>query len=297
MNRRFAGLVLGCLAISVASGSELTLATYNVENYTATNRVTAVGYRRDYPKSEKAKAALRRVIAHMDADVIVLQEMGPRSYLNELQRDLRSEGLDYPYAHLAEAKDEVRHVAMLSKQPWLRVQTHADLDFKYFEGREVVKRGLLEAVFETPEGEVTLWSMHLKSRYADRKDDPDSVKRRAGEATAIRNFIQKRFPDPEKTHYLIMGDFNDVKRSASVRYMKKRGSHVISRLLSAKDSRGDHWTYHYHRTDTYSRVDHALVSLGLYDSVKGREARIFDGVDVEAASDHRPIMVTLEFGD
>ncbi len=297
MNFRFAGLALSCLMVSIASGRELTFATYNVENYTATNRVTAMGYRRDYPKSEKSKAALRRVIQRMDADVLVLQEMGPMAYLNELRRDLRFEGLDYPYLYLAQAKDEVRHVAVLSKRPWIRAQTHTDLDFKYFEGRETVKRGLLEVVFDTPAGEVTLWSMHLKSRYADRKDDPDSVKRRAGEATAIRNFIVKQFPEPSTARFLIMGDFNDVKRSASVRYMKKRGSLIITRLLPAKDSRGDHWTYHYHRTDTYSRVDHALVSPGLYDSVKGREARIFDGDDVEAASDHRPLMVTLAFDD
>jgi len=297
MNRRFAGLALSCLAISFASGNELTFATYNVENYTATNRMTAVGYRRDYPKSEKSKAALRRVIKRMDADVIVLQEMGPRAYLNELQRDLRSEGVDYPHVFLADAKDEVRHVALLSKRPILRVQTHTDLNFKYFEHRETVKRGLLEAVFATPDGEVTLWSIHLKSRYEDRKDDPDSVKRRAGEATAIRNSILKRFPDPEAARFLILGDFNDVKRSASVRYIKKRGPLIISRLLSAKDSLGEHWTYLYQRTDTFSRVDHALVSPGLYDSVKGREARIFDGDDVETASDHRPLMVTLEFDD
>jgi endonuclease/exonuclease/phosphatase family metal-dependent hydrolase len=203
-------LAFSCLAISFASGTELTFATYNVENYTATNRMTSVGYRREYPKSEKSKAALRRVIKHLDADVVVLQEMGPRAYLNELQRDLRSEDVEYPYLFLAEASDEIRHVAMLSKRPILRVQTHTDLNFKYFEGRERVKRGLLEAVFATPAGEVTLWSIHLKSRYEDRKDDPDSVKRRAGEATAIRNFILKQFPDPGAARFLILGDFNDV---------------------------------------------------------------------------------------
>ncbi len=297
MKPQLAGLALGCLVISFASGRELTVATYNVENYTATDRMVAAGYRRDYPKPEKSKAALRRVIQRMDADVIVLQEMGPQTYLRELQRDLQAEGLDYPHVFLAEANDSVRHVAVLSKQPWLRIQTHADLDFKYFEAREKVKRGLLEVVFATPIGEVTLWSLHLKSRYEDREDDPDSVKRRAGEATAIRNFILKRFPDPEIAHFLIMGDFNDVKRSASVRYMKKRGSRIISRLLPAKDSRGDHWTYHYHRTDTYSRVDHALVSPGVVRYIKGGTARIMDGEDVEEASDHRPLMVTLGFED
>lgn len=296
MNRWLAGLAFVGAVISV-SASELTLATYNVENYTATSRMTAAGYRQDYPKSEKAKAALRQVIKRMDADVLVLQEMGPQPYLDELRRDLKSEGLDYPFSFLVEAGDDVRHVALLSKGPLPRVQAHTDLDFKYFETRETVKRGLLEATIATPAGEITLWSIHLKSRYEDRKDDPDSVKRRAGEATAIRNFILKQFPDPETSRFLIMGDFNDVKRSASVRYMKKRGRLIVTKLLPAKDSRGDHWTYHYQRTDTYSRVDHALVSPGLFDLVKGREARIFDGEDVESASDHRPLMVTLEFAE
>lgn len=297
MSLRGAGLALSCLAFSFATGAELTFATYNVENYTATNRMTTVGYRKDYPKSEKSKAALRRVIKRIAADVIVLQEMGPMPYLNELQRDLRSAGVDYPYLFLVEASDEIRHVAMLSKQLPLRVQAHTDLDFKYFEGRETVKRGLLEAVFDTPSGEVTLWALHLKSRFEVREDDPESVKRRRGEATAIRNFILERFPDPQTARFLIIGDFNDVKRSASVRYMKKRGPLVISRLLSAKDSRGEHWTYHYQRTDTYSRVDHALVSPGLWNEVKGSEARIFDGPEVGTASDHRPLMVTLQFND
>lgn len=295
---RWATIVGGwLLAVSFASAIELRLATFNVENYTATNRMTSVGYRKAYPKSEKSKAALRRVIKQMNADVIVLQEMGAKPYLDELQRDLRSEGMDYPFAFVVEAEDEVRHVALLAKKPLRHVEAHTDLDFKYFEGREVVKRGLLEAVVETPHGDVTLWAMHLKSRYEDRKDDSDSTKRRAGEATAIRNFILKRFPDPQSSRFLIMGDFNDVKRSASVRYMKKRGQLVITKLLPAKDSRGEHWTYHYKRADTYSRVDHALVSPGLYEWVKDGEARIVDGADVEIASDHRPLVVTLQFPD
>ncbi len=296
MKRVCAGLVFGMVAISVTA-TELTLATYNVENYTSTNRVTAAGYRKDYPKSEKSKAALRRMIQRMDADVLVMQEMGPQPYLNELQRDLRSEGNDYPHAFIVEAEDEVRHVALLSRWPLVRVQGHAHLDYPYFEERMRVKRGLLEAVVATPEGEVTIWSVHLKSRYEVRKDDPDSAKRRAGESTAIRNFILERFPDPQQARFLIMGDFNDVKRSAAVRYMKKRGDLTITRLLPAADSRGEHWTYHYQRADTYSRVDHVLVSPGLMDSVKDGAVRIMDGADVETASDHRPLVVTLEFAD
>ena len=81
------------------------MATYNIENYVSTNRMTEAGYRKDYPKPESEKRALRTVMRALDADVLVLQEMGPRAYLDELQRDLKAEGLDYPHVALAEAAD------------------------------------------------------------------------------------------------------------------------------------------------------------------------------------------------
>ena len=280
--------------MSVAA-TDLTIATYNVKNYVAANRMIPDGYRKAYPKPEAAKQALRNVIRRLNADVLFLQEMGSAPYLDELIRDLKAEGLNYPHAFIAEGADKDRHVAILSREPLVSVQTHADLTFKYFDGVETVKRGLLEATIATPDGDVTLWSLHLKSRYTDRKDDPDSIKRRAGEAMAIRKFILKRFPNPEESRFIIMGDFNDVKRSAAVRYMKKRGKLTITKLLPAVDSRGEHWTYHYGRDDTYSRVDHVLISPGLFYAIKNGAARIEDGDDVRKASDHRPVSVTLEF--
>lgn len=70
----------------------LTLATYNVENYGPAKRVTEAGYRKDYPKPEAEKAALRTVLRGINADVLVLQEMGGAVYLEELRRDLKAEG-------------------------------------------------------------------------------------------------------------------------------------------------------------------------------------------------------------
>ena len=40
----------------------LTIATYNIENYGPANRITEAGYRKDYPKPEPEKRALRLVI-------------------------------------------------------------------------------------------------------------------------------------------------------------------------------------------------------------------------------------------
>ena len=93
------------LALGAAHAETLTVATYNLENYVPANRVTEAGYRTDYPKPEAEKRALRAVIRGLDADILVLQEMGPQAYLDELRRDLKSEGRVYPHAALATAID------------------------------------------------------------------------------------------------------------------------------------------------------------------------------------------------
>jgi endonuclease/exonuclease/phosphatase family metal-dependent hydrolase len=62
------------------------------------------------------------------------------------------------------------------------------------------------------------------------------------------------------------------------------------------DSRGESWTHAYRKNDTYTRVDHVLVSAALRPAVVGGSARIYDGAGWREASDHRPVIVTLELG-
>ena len=277
-------------------GETLTIATYNVENYVAAGRRVGDVYRPAYPKPEAAKAALRQVIRALDADVLALQEMGPPAYLEELRRDLLAEGMDYPHAALAEGADADRHLAVLSRRPLTRVRTEAELAFRYFGGREPVKRGVLEVTLTAGAEELTLFIVHLRSRFTDRPEDPGSAACRAGEAGAIRDHVLQRFPDPAVARFLILGDCNDTKGSKPLRLLTKRGGMIIARLLDAADPRGETWTYTYFKADTYERVDHVLVSPGLLPAVVGGRARIYDGPGVREASDHRPVVVTLELG-
>ena len=183
--------------LAAVRAGTLTIATYNVENYVATDRMTAEGYRLAYPKPEMEKQALRAVIRGLDADILVLEEMGPAPYLAELRRDLKAEGFDYPAAVLLDGPDADRHVALLSRRPPKDVKQHADLEFTYLGGREKVKRGLLEATFATEAGEFTLFAVHLKSRFTDRADDPQSAVRRAGARRGLvlrpRRLAARRF--------------------------------------------------------------------------------------------------------
>jgi len=274
----------------------VTVATYNIENYGPANRMTAAGFRPDYPKPEAEKAALRQVMRGMNVDLLVLQEMGGQPYLDELRRDLKSEGLDYAHAVLASAADADRHVAIMSKRPLREVITHTDLTFSYLGGRETVKRGLLEATINTAAGPVTIFAVHLKSRLTERPEDPQSARRRGAEASAVRDRVLKKFPVPGQGAYLVLGDCNDTRTSLALTHLQKRGRTVVASLLPAADSRGERWTHAFRREESYSRADYILVSPGLRPKVAGAAARIYDGDGVSQASDHRPVVVTLELG-
>jgi endonuclease/exonuclease/phosphatase family metal-dependent hydrolase len=288
-------IVVWVVLVGLARGETLTVATYNLENYGPADRMTEAGYRKDYPKPESEKRALRAVIRALAADVLLIQEMGPRVYLDELRRDLKSEGVEYPYAELARAADQDRHLAILSRRPLKALRTHTDLQFTYFGAKETVKRGLFEATFETAAGDVTVFAVHLKSRFTDRPDDPMSAIRRAAEATAVRDRVLARFPAPVSARFLVVGDCNDSRTSRALGFLQRRGKTEIAALLPATDSRGETWTHSFQKEDTYSRVDHVLVSAGLKHAVRNGAAVIFDGDGVREASDHRPVFVVLEF--
>ena len=283
--------------MALARAETLTLATYNIENYGPASRVTESGYRKDYPKPEAAKQALRAVLRAINADVLVLQEMGGQIYLDELRRDLGAEGLVYLHAVLLAGDDTDRHVALLSKRPLSATTQHTDMEMRYFGQKIGVKRGLLEAKFAVSGGELTLFALHLKSRYTDRPDDPLSAIRRASEATAIRDRVLLRCPDPAASQFLVLGDFNDDKVSKALAFLQQRGKTAIAGLLPSADSRGENWTHAYRKNDAYTRVDHVLVSAALRPAVVGGAARIYDGAGWQDASDHRAVIVTLEFAD
>jgi len=301
MRHRLQPVALALLALAPAgllSAAEpagpLVVATYNVENYVAMDRRAGGVFRRDYPKPESAKRALRAVIRSLNADVLALQEMGSSGCLEELRRDLEAEGIAYPHATLAEAADPVRHLAVLSRIPLQRVRTYARLAFPLLGGTERVKRGVCEVELGGEDGGLTLFIVHLRSRFTERPEDPESALCRAAEATAVRDLILRRFPEPESARFLILGDFNDTKSSRPLRLLMKRGSRAVAVLLEAADPAGEAWTHWFRKEDSYTRVDHILVSPGLAGAVPGSGARIAAGADVLAASDHRPVSVGLD---
>jgi endonuclease/exonuclease/phosphatase family metal-dependent hydrolase len=279
------------------SGDEnltIRVATYNLRNYLTMDRRVDGSYRPDYPKPEAEKTALREVIREANADVLAVQEIGTLPFLEELRQDLRTEGLDYPYLHHLEAADEERHIAVLSKIPFAKEHSVDLLFFKYFGEKEAVKRGLIELVFDTNDHRWSLFVVHLKSRYSDRRDDPESEQRRVGEARAVRNRILKRYPEPGESSFLIVGDLNDTRASRTVASLLKRGQTEISIVVPAFNQWGQTWTYHYQKEEVYSRSDYFLTSPGMLPLIRTGRGRIIESEAAPMASDHRLVAIDLE---
>ncbi len=291
MKRWLLALAFLCGAVGAPA---LTVATYNVENYVLADRVVEDVYRPAYPKPEEEKTALRAVIRGLAPDVLALQEMGPQPYLEELQRDLKQDGVNYPYAVVLEAVDPDRHVAVLSKVPFKRIQPHARVPLESSRSAQAVKRGVLEVTIATDAGDVTIFIIHLKSRRTEEADDPEGVTRRLREAAAVHDLVLARFPDPSSAKFLICGDWNDTRDSKPVKTLARRGGTEIGEILAAADERGESWTHFYHREKSYSRIDYILVSAALKPLVVDGCARVFDGAGVDKASDHRPVFVRLD---
>jgi endonuclease/exonuclease/phosphatase family metal-dependent hydrolase len=277
------------------AGDRIRIATYNVKNYLVMDRYFDGQWRPAYPKPESEKTAVRRVIREVAPDLLVLQEIGGLAFLEELRDDLKMEGLTYEHAVLMEGPDADRQTAILSKLKPLQVVPHADLDFKYFEGRELVKRGLLELSFALPDGEhFKLFALHLKSRFTDRADDAQSELRRTREAEACRNLIIERTLELEMPHYLIAGDFNDHPNSPTLRRFEQRGDLQIGSLVDARDSRGELWTYRYAKEARYELVDGFIASPAMQGMIEGGQGVIADFPGALDGSDHR--LVYLDIG-
>ena len=291
MNRLLA--ILLAHVVAWPASAALTVAAYNVENYTLADRMVDGVYRAAYPKPEKEKAALLQVITGMAPDILAIEEMGPQSYLDDFQRELKQAGQDFPHAVVLEAADADRHVAVLSKVPFKEVRRHARVPIMYFGRPEVVKRGVLEVVFASASGDFSVYVVHLKSKHTERKDDAEAAQQRALEAEAVRDLVLSSYPDPAKSKFIICGDWNDTRGSRPVRAMQKRGDTIIGEILPATDSRGEGWTHFFRREEIYSRIDYLMVSSALKPLVAGGTAKIWDGPGTSEASDHRAIYLQL----
>jgi len=284
-------LALTSALVRAAGGGEgdLRVVSWNVANYLSCNRMTAAGFRIEYPKPEAEKAALRAMIARLHPDVLVLQEMGGEAHLRELRRDLAAEGVDFAGGWcVVEADDGVRHLAVLWRAG-VRVQARAaDL------GSGTIKRGLLEMELRVAGQRLHLFGTHLKSRYTVDAADLQACVQRARELDAVLGAIAARV-DARQEPVLLLGDFNSGPGTEDWTDMQRRVEAASLRRIDARDAEGEDWTLVWDAGRRREVFDHVFVSSRLEapEAPLRVTACVADMTDAPAPSDHRPLVVDL----
>lgn len=277
-----------------AAPEKLRIATYNLRNYLSMDRLVEGQFRLDYPKPEAEKTIVRATILQAAPDVLAVQEIGSLAALEELQDDLEQEGLVYDSLFVLEADDDTRRIgALWSSDVSVSPVAHDDLDFELFGESMRIKRGMLELQIRPQFGpSISVFVLHLKSKYTSDKRDFQSKARRTKEAHAARERILDLVPNPKTSPFIIAGDLNDQRNSSPVRRFLNRGDLEISQILEARDESGLIWTHYYKKGGEYSLIDYMLASPGTlieYDTRSG----IIDRSDYYQGSDHRLVWTDL----
>jgi endonuclease/exonuclease/phosphatase family metal-dependent hydrolase len=259
---------------SVRPAAVVRVATWNVHDlFDETDRLVPPGARDEVPDGDAVEAKLSRlaaVLARLDADVVLLQEVENRAVLERLAARAA-----YPEARLVEGDDPRGiDVAALSRLPLEAYVSH--LGERDAAGRPLFPRDCVEIHARAAARPVVVVGSHFSSALSD-----DGTRREA-QAARLREIADEVRAVRPSALVVAGGDLNDGPASLPLAPLladgawidptgpgeitwvgASGGAHLVHLLLPREDA-------------------HALLA-----------ARVEAGADVAAASDHRPVVIDL----
>ena len=267
---------------SVADG-KVRVCTWNVRNYSVAGRKIDGKYVQS-PKPESEKTALRKSLAAINADVLLIDEMGDAAFLRELRDDLaKFEGLVYEYIATTRY-DSPSRVAIMSRIKPEKFVDCCDIKFEFKGDNRFSPRGTLGARFNVRGVEWYAFAVHLKSPLGARKSDEKFTPFRFAELRAISARIKKETGNSKNV--IVAGDFNQEPSPALLRNIRRMV------LVPQSDEDGREYTYFWAKKNVFYRYDFFLFSKPMLGFLSGDAAVWRHG---GSASDHRPVYVDLDF--
>lgn len=178
-------------------------------------------------------------------------------------------------------------------------------DFSDRQKDKIFSRDLLEVEVLDPDTFIpvlTVYVSHLKSKFVDpslkgekrEKAEAQTAHRRTRQAMAIRQLIQRRFPDPRSGIYAVMGDFNDTPTSAPLSPLLQDPTLALYDVLSELPE-NRRWTHYWSDQKEYSQLDYILLSPALKRRMVAGSAQVVQRGHT-TGSDHRPVYVDVWVG-
>ena len=313
------------------SEDKLTIASYNIENFSANNS----GH--DETPEEKVDKIANSFIKEVhSADIITLIEVqdnnggvndgtvdGVKSGEKLAQRIKSLGGPDYKYTEIApvDGKDggkpganirvaylyNPKRVTLIGKEKGGSeeaarfVNGHLEKNPARVDPTSVhfeKVRKSLAAEFEFKGERIVVIANHLKSKlgddaiYGSNQPSVENTKaKRIEEAKILNAFIKEGLRQNPNLKFVLTGDFNDFEFSDSVKTIV--GNELVN--LMAEHEQGDRYSYFYRGSN--QSLDNILISKNIKDKV------VFSPVHINAsfmeehgrASDHDPVVVQIDF--
>jgi endonuclease/exonuclease/phosphatase family metal-dependent hydrolase len=231
-----------------------------------------------------------QAIAELNADVIALQEVENRFYLERFVNVFLSE-LGYEHVVLFEGNDTRGiDVALISRVPVGPVRSHRHLKFTDANGEErQFNRDVLAVTIE-PEGAKPFeaWVVHLKSNSGGR-EFAEPV--RLAEAKKLRSLLDDQLTADPNARIIVLGDFNDTWDSASTQTIVGEGP--LS-LWSATTELTGELPDTYNEGEFHSMIDFILCSPAMAKAYVKDSYRVIPGSVQTSGSDHNPVAVSFK---
>lgn len=267
------------------------LATYNVENlFDAADDP----YHRDEhtkPKSREALEKLAATLRNIDADVVALQEVENRGYLERFVKQLLPDAGYTEIVHLEGNDQRGIDVALLSRLPVGPVTSYRHLEFEDSKGaRQRFRRDLLRVRLEPDTGpSFDVFVVHFKSKRGGENDVSHTV--RVAEARATRQVLDEVLRADPDARFVLCGDFNDTAESESIKTIMGQGAGAL-RCFSDDLPADNAATYR--RPPYRSMIDFIFCSPGMAVHYRPGTYSIPLISDSASGSDHNPVVVVFD---
>ncbi len=262
-----------------APSDSVRVCTWNVRNYNVSSRRVDKLWQ-SYPKPENERREVCQVLKNIDADIVLIEEMGDETFLEDLRSRLEKLGLKYAFGIVAK-RDAPSRLAILSKIPPDRVFDFSYTKFAFDGGNVVSPRGTIGVKVSVADLQMYVFAVHLKSKVGARKRDEQFAPFRHAELRAISARI-KSVAGSEKT--LIAGDFNAEPTKSIMRNLK--GYQVVPQ----SDSFGLNYTHYWAKKNIFYQYDFFVAA-----NFKTLPRAVVLACPPEA-SDHRPVYVDIPTG-
>ena len=270
----------------LAVDGELAFATYNVLNLFDD---LDDPYHTDETTPAKERKELERLadsLMALGADVVALQEVENRGYL---QRFLQVFLPDMAYQHVVHFEgNDMRgiDVCLISRVPIGPVRSHRHLRFT---GPDGVIRGfqrdLLAVTLLPPDAEpIEAWVVHLKSN-SEGRERAEPI--RLAEAEKIRSLLDQSLGANDDARIIVMGDFNDTWESKTLQTIVGSGPGA---LWSVASELGEPRPDTYNQGKYHSMIDFMLCSPAMRQAYVKGSCRIEPGSPETTGSDHNPLV-------